>query len=71
MARKTTIADLKKIKDKRQAIDAAYAAIEAIEKDIAPLRAEKQAIRDYIRELEGPVPEKKRPDTTFKIGQTE
>ncbi len=73
MARKSaaqTIADLKKIKDKRQAIDSAYAAIEEIEKEIDPLRTEKQAIRDHIRELEGPVPKKERPDTSFKIGKT-
>ncbi len=73
MARKSaaqSIADLKKIKDKRQSVEAAYAAIEEIEKEIDPLRAEKQAIRDHTRELEGPVPKKDHPDTTFKIGKT-
>jgi len=73
MARKSaaqSIADLKKIKDKRQAIETGYAAIEEIEKEIDPLRAEKQTIRDHIRELEGPVPKKEQPDTSFKIGKT-
>jgi cell division protein FtsB len=73
MARKRAdqlIASLKKIKDKREAVETGFAAIGNIEAEIDTLRQEKHAIRQHIRELEGTPPAKDNPLTRARIGKT-
>jgi hypothetical protein len=72
MARKRAdqvVASLKKIKDKASAVETGFAAIGDIEGEIDTLREEKHAIRQHIRELEGPPPAKDNPLTRARIGK--